>query len=370
MRAFHSTVFAASLLALAAAGFPGGATAQEEKVLNVYNWSDYIAPDTLEKFTQETGIKVNYDVYDGNEILEAKLLAGKSGYDVVFPSASPFLANHIKANVYRKLDRAKLPNIANVQPESMKALETSDPGNLYAVPYMTAPTGIGYNVAKIKALLPSAPTDSWALLFDPKVTQKLQACGISLLDASDEVFPAVFAYTGQVPTNLDPKQLDAAAAVLAKIRPHLKYIHSSSYINDLANGDLCVAHGYGGDLVQARERAKEANKGVEIKVIVPKEGTNMVTDVMAVPADAPHPDNAHKFIDFLMRPEIIGAITNAVGYANSIKGAEKFVTPEIQNDPAIYPPDAIRAKLFVPPVAPQDYLRNRTRAWTRFKSRY
>ena len=366
MRAFLVKLVAASLFAFAATA----AGAEEEKVLNVYNWSDYVAPDTLERFTKETGIKVNYDVYDSNEILEAKLLAGKSGYDVVFPSASPFLANHIKARIYQKLDRSKLTNYGNVLPEALKVLETSDPGNLYAVPYMTAPTGIGYNVAKIKSLLPGAPTDSWAMLFDPKVTQKLQACGISLLDDPAEVFPAVFAYSGQPPTNLDAKQLDAAASVLTKIRAHLKYIHSSSYINDLANGDLCVAHGYGGDLVQARQRAKEANKGVEIQIIVPKEGTNMVTDVMAVPADAPHPDNAHKFIDFLMRPDVIGAITNAVGYANSIKGAEKFVKPEIQNDPAIYPPEAVRAKLFVPPVASQDYLRTRTRAWTKFKTRY
>ncbi len=366
MSAILNRFVATFLLALIATT----AWAQEEKVLNVYNWSDYVAPDTLERFAKETGIKVNYDVYDSNEILEAKLLAGKSGYDVVFPSASPFLANHIKASVYQKLDRAKLPNAANVLAPALKALEVSDPGNLYALPYMTAPTGIGINVAKVKALLPGAPTDSWAMLFDPKVTQKLQACGISVLDSADEVFPAVFAYTGQVPTNLDAKQLDPAAAVLAKIRAHLKYIHSSTYINDLANGDLCVAHGYGGDLVQARRRAKEANKGVEIQIIVPKEGTNMVTDVMAIPADAPHPDNAHKFIDFLLRPDVIGPITNAVGYANSVKGAEQFVKPEILNDPAIYPPEAVRAKLFVPAVAPQDYLRQRTRAWTRFKTRY
>ena len=344
--------------------------AQEEKILNVYNWSDYIAEDTLARFTQETGIKVNYDVYDGNEILEAKLLAGRSGYDVVFPSASPFLANQLKANIYQKLDRSKLPNFANIDTDALAALDGSDPGNLHSVPYMTAPTGIGFNIDKVKSLAPNAPTDSWAMLFDPNVTVKLQACGISLLDSADEIYPAVFAYLGLAPTSVDMKQLDAALPVLDKIRPHLKYIHSSSYINDLANGDLCVAHGYGGDLIQARERAKEAGKGVNIQVLVPKEGTNAATDVMSIPADAPHPGNAHVFINFMLRPDVIGPITDAVGYANAIKGAEQYVSQEIQHDPAIYPPAEIRAKLYVTPTAPQNYLRSRTRAWTRFKTRY
>jgi putrescine transport system substrate-binding protein len=235
---------------------------------------------------------------------------------------------------------------------------------------MTAPTGIGFNIDKVKSLAPNAPTDSWAMLFDPNVTVKLQACGISLLDSADEIYPAVFAYLGVAPTSVDMKQLDAALPVLDKIRPHLKYIHSSSYINDLANGDLCVAHGYGGDLIQARERAKEAGKGVNIQVLVPKEGTNAATDVMAIPADAPHPGNAHVFINFMLRPDVIGPITDAVGYANAIKGAEHYVSQEIQHDPAIFPPAEIRAKLYVTPTAPQNYLRSRTRAWTRFKTRY
>jgi putrescine transport system substrate-binding protein len=366
MRALFSksALFAASLLITA------GAQAQEEKVLNVYNWSDYVAPDTLKRFTDETGIKVNYDVYDSNETLEAKLLAGKSGYDVVFPSASPFLANHIKAKIYQKLDRTKLSNYANVEPAALKVLEVSDPGNAFALPYMTAPTGIGVNLDKVQKLMPNAPLDSWALLFDPKVTQILKACGISLLDAPDEVFPAVLAFTGKDPVSQDKKEIDEVSSVLNKVRASFKYIHSSSYINDLANGDLCVAHGYGGDLVQARNRAADAKNNVKIKVILPKEGANMVTDVMAIPADAPHPDNAHKFINFLLRPDVIGPITNAVGYANSVKGSDKFIKPEILNDPAIYPPEAVRAKLFVPPVPPQDYVRTRTRAWTKFKTKY
>ncbi|WP_142847635.1 polyamine ABC transporter substrate-binding protein [Telmatospirillum sp. J64-1] len=367
MRASVSKLFmAASALVLAASA----AQAQESKVLNVYNWSDYIAPDTIERFTQETGIRVNYDVYDSNEILDAKLIAGNSGYDVVFPSASPFLARQIESGVYQKLDKAKLGNIGNLQEQVMKSLEKSDPGNQFAVPYMIAPTGFAFNVAKIRELVPDAPTDSWAMLFDPKVAEKLKGCGMTLLDDPTEVFPAALAYLGKDPTSLERDDLDAAADAVMKIRPMLKYIHSSSYINGLANGDICIAHGYGGDLIQARDRAAESGQGVEIQVVVPKEGAQVVVDVMAVPKDAPNPENALTFINFMMRPDVVGPITNEVGYANAVKGSEEFVSEERKADPVIYPPQEVADKFFVAPAAPQSYDRLRTRAWTRIKTRY
>jgi len=344
------------------------AHAAEEKVLNVYNWSDYIAPDTLQRFEAKTGVKVNYDVYDSNEILEAKLMAGSSGYDVVFPSASPFLARQIKAGIYRPLDFAKLPNRAHLDPAALATLAKSDPGNKHAVPYMIAGTGIGVNTEKVKALAPDAPLDSWAILLDPQWTGRLKACGVTLLDDPTEVLSAAFATLGIDPATEDTADIDAAIDYLSKVRQDLKYIHSSSYINDLANGDICVAQGYGGDLVQARDRAREAGKGIDILVFFPKEGTQAVMDVMAIPADAPHPDNAHAFLDFMMRPDVVGPITDEVGYANAVVGAEAFVSAERLADPVIYPPKDVRERFFVVPPKSQAYERARTRAWTRFKT--
>ena len=353
---------------VAAGMISAAAGAAEEKVLNVYNWSDYVAPDTIARFEQETGIKVNYDVYDSNEILEAKLMASSSGYDVVFPSASPFLARQIAAGIYRELDFSKLPNRANLEPSSLTTLAKSDPGNKYAIPYMFAATGIGVNLAKVKELAPDAPLDSWAILLEPRWTGLLKSCGVTLLDDPTEVLAAAYAYRGVDPATERKEDLEAAVDFLSKVRGDLKYIHSSSYINDLANGDICVAHGYGGDLIQARDRAAEAAKGVEVLVFLPKEGAQAVMDVMAIPADAPHPDNAHAFLDFMMRPDVVGPITDEVGYANAVKGADKFVSAERLNDPVIYPPQAVREQFFVVPPKGRTYERARTRAWTRFKT--
>ncbi len=346
------------------------ARAEEEKVLNVYNWSDYLAPDTLEKFTAETGIKVNYDVYDDNTVLEAKLMTGRSGYDVVFPSASPYFANQIEAGVYLPLDRAKIPNAASLSPTTLKTLEQADPGNRYGVPYMIAATGFGFNQAKIRELAPGAPTDSWALLFDPQWSGKLRACGVTLLDTATEVFPAALLYLGKDPLSQSQDDLKAAAAAVEKIRPTLRYIHSSSYINDLANGDVCLSHGYVGDLVQARARARDAKAGTDIAIVIPKEGALVNIDVMAIPKDAPHPDNAHKFINFLLQPEIIAAITNATGYANAVPAADALVDPALKSDPVIYPAADVQAKLVMVPPAPPAFERARTRAWTRVKTTY
>jgi putrescine transport system substrate-binding protein len=346
----------------------GGKAGAEEKVLNVYNWSDYIAPDTLANFEKETGIKVRYDVYDSMQMLEAKLLAGGSGYDVVFPSLTPFLAQQIKAGIYQPLDKAKLTNYAGLSPTILKTMTKNDPDNTYGVPYMVAPTGIGINVAKVKERLGSVPQGSGDLLFSPEITAKLKDCGISLLDDPVDVIPAVLAWLGKDPTSQDPADLQVAIDALKKIKGNLKYIHSSSYINDLANGDLCVAQGYGGDLIQARDRAKEAKNGVEIAPLLPKEGTAFVIDTMAIPKDAPHPNNAHVFINYMMRPDVVAAITNTTGYANAVPASLEKVDEAIKSDPFIYPSDDERAKGWSVPPAGPDYERERTRAWTNFKA--
>lgn len=365
MRAFFVKLLCAAAAVVAIAS---QASAEEEKILNVYNWSDYIAPDTLEKFTAETGIKVNYDVYDSNETLSAKLQAGKSGYDVVFPSASPFLAQQIKAGIYQKLDRTKIKTYAGIDPAVLKTLNGSDPGNQYAVPYMIAATGIGYNVDKVKALLPDTPLDGWSLLFDPRIVSKLKGCGVSFLDTPTEVFAAALTYLGKNGASQAEDDLKAAAAAVTAVRPSVKYFHSSKYINDLANGDTCLAHGYVGDLVQARNRADEAGKGVHIGIIIPKEGAVVNIDTAAIPADAPHPGNAYRFIEFLMRPEIIAAISNTTGYANAVPAAKPLLKKELLSDPAIYPPADVLAKEFQVPPAQQTYERERTRIWTRVKT--
>lgn len=345
------------------------AWAGEEKVLNVYNWSDYVAPDTLEKFTKTTGIKVNYDVYDGNEILSAKLQAGKSGYDVVFPSASPFLAQQIKAGIYQKLDRAKLKNYGNLDPQVMTTMAgVADPGNLYAVPYQISATGIGYNMNKVAKAAPGVTLDSWSVLFDPATVAKLKGCGVSVLDTPTEVFPAALLYLGRNGASLVTEDLKAAAEAVGKIRPSLKYFHSSKYINDMANGDTCMAHGYVGDLVQARNRANEAGKGVKLGIFIPKEGAVVNIDSAAIPADAPHPDNAHAFIDFLLQPEIMAGITNTTGYANAVSASKPLIRGEILNDPVIYPPAEVLAKEFQVPPAELAKERERTRIWTSVKT--
>lgn len=358
------TAVAVSLLALASA-----AQAAEEKVVNVYNWSDYIAADTLEKFTAQTGIRVNYDVYDSNEVLQAKLQAGKSGYDVVFPSASPFLANQIKAGIHQKLDRSRLSNYGNLDPQVMVTLNrVADPGNLYAVPYAISPTGYAYNVDKVAKAAPGAPLDSWKALFDPEQVSKLKGCGVSLLDAPTEVFPAALAYLGRNGASLESADLKAAAEAVTKVRPSIKYFHSSKFINDLANGDICMAHGYVGDLVQARNRAKEAGKGVNIQIVIPKEGAVINVDSAVIPADAPHPENAHKFIDFLLKPEVAAGFSNATGYGNPVQGSRSLIRKDIQEDPVIFPPAEVNAKLFQVPPADMAKERERTRLWTSVKT--
>jgi putrescine transport system substrate-binding protein len=358
------------LLALTVAlGVLSAAAGAEEPRLHVYNWSDYIAPDTIANFTKETGIAVTYDVYDGNEVLEAKLLAGHSGYDIVVPSVSPYMARQIKAGAYLALDKAKLPNLRNLDPQMLALADTVDPGNAHGVPYLWSVTGIGYNIAVVEqALGEAAPRDSLALLFDPTIAKKLAGCGIELLDTPQEVIPAALTFLGIDPKSRDPDALGRAIELVESIRPYVRRFHSSQYINDLAAGDICIALGYSGDLVQARNRAREAESGVEIAFRVPREGAQMSIDMLGIPADAPHPDNAHRFIDYILRPEVIAAVSNAVSYPNPNRAAAALVAPEIRGDPGIYPPDAVRRRFYIDRPAPRAYERARTRAWNRAKS--
>lgn len=355
-------------LALAPAMLPPGAAAEAPQ-LHVYNWSDYIAPDTIAGFSGETGIAVTYDVYDGNEVLEAKLLAGHSGYDVVVPSASPYLARQIKAGAYLALDKTKLPDLGNLDPEMLQIAAIADPGNTYGVPYLWSVTGIGYNVAMVdRALGPAAPRDSLALLFDPAYAKKLARCGIELLDTPEEIFPAALAYLGIDPKSRDPGNLDRAAALIDRLRPYVRKFHSSQYINDLAAGDVCIALGYSGDVIQARNRAREAESGVEIVFRVPREGAQMSIDMLAIPKDAPHPENALRFIDYILRPQVIARITDAVSYPNPNLAATAFVAPAIRDDPGIYPPPSVKKLFYLAQPAPRPYERLRTRVWNRVKS--
>lgn len=321
------------------------------------------------EFERETGIKVTYDVYDSNEVLEAKLFAGQSGYDVVVPSASPFMARQIAAKVYLPLDKGKLRGWKNLDPKILGLVAAADPGNAHGVPYLWSVTGLGYNKAMVRAALSdAAPVDSWRLLLDPANAKKLASCGISLLDTPQEVVPATLAYLGLDPHSRNPDDLAKAIAALEKIRPYIRKFHSSEYINDLANGDLCLALGYSGDVVMARNRARDAHNGVEIAFRVPKEGAQMSVDMLGIPADAPHPQNALRFIDYLLRPAVIADVSDAVSYPNPNIPGTALVEPAIRDDPAIYPPPGVRRRFFVDLPAPADYERARTRAWTRLKS--
>ncbi|MFT7382433.1 MAG: putrescine transport system substrate-binding protein [Urechidicola sp.] len=345
------------------------ALAAEDKVLNVYNWVDYIGPDTLAQFEARTGIKVTYDVYDSNDVLQGKLLAGSSGFDVVVPT-SGFHARLIGAKVFQRLDHAKLPNLKYMNPALMQKLQTLDPDNQYGVPYLWGTTGIGINrEAVVKALGPDAPIDSWELIFNPANMAKLETCGVSFLDAFDEVFPAVLAYKG-----LDPRSQDAAlfesavVPMLESVSPYVTYFHSSKYINDLASGDICVALGWSGDILQASDRASEANQPFTVEYHMPQEGTVLWFDMLAVPVDAPHPENAHAFINFLMEPEVIAAVSNQVRYANANDGANAFVDADVLNNQGIYPTAAASARNFTLPPYPPRVDRKGLRAWTKIKT--
>jgi len=342
------------------------ATAQE-RVVHVYNWSDYIDESILAEFTSETGIKVVYDVFDSNEIVETKLLAGGSGYDVVVPTA-PFLARQIQAGVFQKLDKSKLPNLSNMWPEISERLAKYDPGNEYAVNYMWGTTGIGYNVDKVKAALGDVPVDSWDVMFKPENAEKLASCGINILDASDETFAIGMNYVGKDPDSKETADLEAGAAAYQNIRPHVKTFNSSAYIDELANGDTCISMGWSGDVLQAKARAEESGNGVNVAYVIPKEGTYMWFDNLAIPADAKNVDAAHEFINYLMKPEVIAKASNYVQYANGNLASQDFLDKEVLGNPAVYPPQETVSKLFtISPYGPREQ-RVLNRLWTQIKT--
>jgi putrescine transport system substrate-binding protein len=339
--------------------------AGEEKVLNVYNWSDYIDPAVIEQFQQETGIEVRYDVFDSNEVLETKLLTGNSGYDVVVPSAY-FLERQIQAGVFRKLDKSKLPNLSNLDPELMQRAAGHDPGNEHGVVYMWGTTGIGYDAAKVAGIMPNAPVDSWSLLLDPAVISKFKDCGVSVLDDPTDMVATVLLWLGKDPNSQSEADLALAEEKLLAIRPYIRTIHSSQYIEDLANGEVCIAVGYSGDVLQARDRAAEAGKPVDIRYAIPQEGALMWFDTLAIPADAAHPDNAHAFINFLMKPEVAAANSDFVNYANANAAATSLVNEDLRNDAGIYPTPEVKARLQPNLAKSAEFTRLLNRAWTRF----
>jgi putrescine transport system substrate-binding protein len=359
--------------AVLAAGLMAGAVqvagAQEEKVLNIYNWSDYIAEDTVKNFEKETGIKVRYDLFDNNEILNSKLVAGKSGYDVVVPTA-PWARLQIDGKLLRKLDKSKLPNLKNLDPEIQAKLASIDPGNDYLVDWLWGYTTVGINVNKVKAALGGMPMpdNAWELIFNPKYASKLKSCGVSFLDSPSEVLPAALMYIGKPAYSKNAADYAEAGKVLQAIRPYVTLFSSSGYINDLANGAVCVAMGWSGDINIARQRAVDAKNGNVIEALVPKTSAALMFDTMAIPADAPHPNNAHLWINYILRPEVHASLTNKVFYANPNAASVKFVKKDIANNRTVFLSDEDKKRMAAPEPVPSDIRRNITRIYTKFKT--
>ncbi|MBU2980428.1 polyamine ABC transporter substrate-binding protein [Lentibacter algarum] len=345
--------------------FAGMAQAEE---VRVYNWSDYIDEELLTKFQEETGIKLIYDVFDSNEVLETKMLAGGSGYDVVVPTGT-FLQRQITAGAFQKLDMSKLPNHANVWDMVEQRTAQYDPDNAYSINYMWGTTGIGVNVGKVKEILgEDAPIDSWSLVFDPANMEKLAECGVHFLDAPAEMIPAALKFLGEDPDSQDLEVIGKTEAVYAGVSEYIQKFNSSEYINGLANGDICVAVGWSGDVLQARDRAAEAENGVEIAFNAPKEGAQMWFDQMAIPADAPNVDGAHKFLDFILDAQNMATASNYVYYANGNKASQEFLVEDVIGDTAIYPDEATLSNLFTTRPYPVKVQRAVTRLWTKIKS--
>ncbi len=348
---------------------PSAMAQEEEKVLNVYNWSDYIADDTIANFEKETGIKVRYDNFDNNEIVHAKLVAGKTGYDIVVPSS--FWAKiQADGGLLRKLDKSKLPNLVHMDPEVQKTIAKLDPGNQYMVDWMWGHTTVGINVDKVKAALGGMPMpeNAWDLIFKPEYLSKLKSCGVSFLDSPTEVIPAALHYLGKDPSSNNPADYTGVAPLLKSIRPYVTLFSSSGYINDLASGSICVALGWSGDINIARQRAIDGKTGQNIEALLPKTGGLLFFDVMVIPADAPHPENAYKFINYILRPEVAASLTNKVFYANPNKDSKKFVKPEVANNPTVFLSDAEMKKMIAPGALNNDTRRTMTRLYTSFKT--
>ncbi len=344
---------------------PAGA---QDTVLNVYNWTDYIDPAAVDKFTAETGIKVQYDVYDSLETLEAKLLAGRSGYDIVVPTSEPTFSRLIRARALLPIDRAKVPNWANLDPALMRRVESSDPGNRFGAIYLWGTVGMGILPEKVKALVPDAPTDGWDLLFKPAHARRLQSCGITIMDSAIDVIPSVLRYLGRPPDSADAADLAAVEKTLMAIRPYVRNFANAGAIDALAAGTTCVALTYSGDVIQASARAQEARRGVVVRYVSPREGAQVAFDMLAIPADAPHPDAAMAFIDFVLRPAVIAGITNVTRYPNAVPASRSMIRPELLADTNVFPTDAQMKSFFTPSAVPQAAERIRNRMWARFKA--
>ena len=360
--------FAFILAALVAGTSPLGAQTKKERVVNIYNWSDYIDPAVIEDFTKTTGIKVRYDTFDSNDTLETKLLTGKSGYDVVVPTAY-FLERQIKAGVFQKLDKGKLTNIGNIWPEIAARLSTYDPGNLYAVNYMWGTTGIGFNVRKMRDILgPDAKIDSWDMVFKPENLAKFAGCGVMMLDSSDDILPAALRYLGLDPNTKDASELEKAADLVAAVRPSVRKFHSSEYINALSTGEVCFVVGWSGDIKQAQKRGIEAKSDIDIGYAIPKEGAQMWFDNFAIPKDAKNVEEAHEFINFMLRPDAAARNSNFVAYANGNLASQKLVDKAVLDDPAVYPDEATMKTLYTIVAHDQKTQRLMNRLWTRIKT--
>jgi putrescine transport system substrate-binding protein len=349
---------------LAAASAPAFGQGQ----VNVYNWSDYIAEAELKTFQKDTGIKVNYTTYDSNEMLDAKLKTGRSGYDIVVPTASPFFVRQLAAGLFLAIDKTKLKNLGNLDPEIMAALAKYDPGNAHAVPWMWGTTGVGYNVAEIRKRLPDAPVDSLKMVFDPAVVARFKDCGVMMLDSATDVLPAALNYLGLDPDSRKPEDLVKAADVVKAVRPFIRKFHSSEYINALAGGDICLAFGYSGDIFQARDRAAKAKDKQDIAYAIPREGSLLWIDVAAIPKDAPNADNALRFLDFMLEPKVAAASSELTGYANANLPATALLPKDISGNPLIYPPAKVRATFYTITAGNAEQTRERTRLWTTVKT--
>ena len=364
MRKLAAALGILAVLILAGCGREAAAPAAGGGELRIYNWSDYIDPALLEAFTKETGIKVRYDTFDSNEVLETKVLQGGTGYDLVTPS-NHNLPRYIQAGAIQPLDKAKLSGIGHLDATLMGHLAAFDPSAKYAVPYMQGTIGIGYDAKKVAARLPGVAIDSWAVVFEPANLARLKDCGVYFLDASEDMYAVALNYLGKNPNSTDPADYAAATDLLVKARPYVRKFHSSEYIDALANGDACVAVGYSGDVLQAADRAEEAKTGAEVAYAVPKEGSQIWFDLFVIPKDAPNPAAAHRFIDFMLRPEVIARASNYTHYANANARATKLLDAEVRDDPNVYPPAEVQKRLFVTTTKDQALLREVNRQWTR-----
>jgi putrescine transport system substrate-binding protein len=358
---FFTNLSALSLVLIGAVG------AAEEKVLNVFNWADYIGLDTISNFEDEFGIKVNYDLYDSSEIVEAKLLAGNTGYDVVLHSVA-YSARLIPIGVYRPLDKSKLNLWDNLDPWVLEKMAAYDPDNLYGFPYMWGTTGLAYNIDMIEERMPGAPLDSGDMIFNPEVARKFANCGISLLDDPTTVIPLAMLYLGHDPDSMDPEHIREVEELMRAVRPYIRYFSSSRLISDLPNEELCIAMSWSGDYAQAMQIATDVGAEIRLAYEVPKEGSIIWFDAMFIPADAPHPDNAHLFINYLLRPEVIADISSFIHYANANKAALALMPAEVVNDPAVYPPPDQLEHVYTGFIFGPKLERRRTRAWSRIKS--